>query len=122
MRHAAASAYNIQGYGDGGFRVGGQKKTGSIILVGQQIFDWPIKTASEITAEGLSALWTETASPPEILLVGTGAEFVLLTPSLRNQLREHGIVADAMDTGAACRTYNVLVAEERKVAAALLAV
>ena len=58
----------------------------------------------------------------EILLVGTGKRLVPLHPMLKAQLRERGIGADPMDTGAACRTYNVLMAEGRRVAAALIAV
>lgn len=63
------------------------------------------------------------ADPPvEILLVGCGKRLVPLAPALKAALRERGIGADPMDTGAACRTYNVLMAEGRRVAAALLAV
>jgi uncharacterized protein len=58
----------------------------------------------------------------EILLVGSGARFALLAPDVRRSLQERGLSVDAMDTGAACRTYNILRAEGRRVAAALIAV
>ncbi len=58
----------------------------------------------------------------EILLLGCGRRMGILPPALRQGLRASGIVVDAMDTGAACRTYNVLLAEERRVAAALIGI
>jgi uncharacterized protein len=58
---------------------------------------------------------------PDILVVGTGATFALFPPELRQAVRAWGVVVEAMATPAACRTYNVLLAEERRVAAALIA-
>ncbi len=58
----------------------------------------------------------------EILLVGSGKNLVPLHPDLKAKLREAGIISDVMDTGAAVRTLNILLAEERAVAAAILAV
>ncbi|HEX6011094.1 MAG TPA: Mth938-like domain-containing protein [Geminicoccaceae bacterium] len=58
---------------------------------------------------------------PDILVVGTGAGFVPFPPELRRAIRAWGVVVEAMATPAACRTYNVLLAEERRVAAALVA-
>ena len=59
--------------------------------------------------------------PVEILLIGCGARVAMLDPALKAALKERGIGCDAMDTGAACRTYNVLMAEARRVVAALIA-
>ena len=56
----------------------------------------------------------------QILLLGCGRQMLPVPSALREELRAHGVVIDAMDTGAACRTYNVLLAEDRRVAAALL--
>jgi uncharacterized protein len=62
------------------------------------------------------------AEPPvEVLLLGCGASLHFLTLDLRSALRNHKVGCDVMDTGAACRTYNVLIAESRRVAAALIA-
>ena len=58
----------------------------------------------------------------EILLLGSGPKMGLLPSKLRRELRDAGIVVDVMETGAACRTYNVLLSEDRRVAAALLPV
>jgi uncharacterized protein len=56
----------------------------------------------------------------ELLLLGLGRRMAPVAPALRAALKAHGIAVEAMDTGAACRTYNLLVAEDRRVAAALL--
>ena len=56
----------------------------------------------------------------EFLVIGCGARAMLVPPALRQELRDAGLRLDAMDTGAACRTYNVLLAEDRRVAAALI--
>ncbi len=62
----------------------------------------------------------ETAPPVEILLLGCGARMALIPGALKRSVRDAGPILEAMDTGAACRTYNVLLSEERRVAAALL--
>jgi len=63
------------------------------------------------------------AEPPvEVLLVGCGSAMALIDPDLRDAARARGVALEPMDTGAACRTYNVLMAEDRRVAAALIAV
>ena len=63
------------------------------------------------------------ASPvPEILLIGCGPASALLAPAIRRMLEEAGLGVEIMDTGAACRTFNVLLSEDRAVAAALIAV
>lgn len=111
----------IESYGDGRFRVSGLPLQGSLLILPTATFPWSAADAAGISFESLAPLLA--AVPPvEILLVGTGKRLVPLHPALKAQLREHGIGADPMDTGAACRTYNVLMAEGRRVAAALLAV
>ena len=76
---------------------------------------------AELSVESFSVI--RSAQPAvEILLLGSGPKMGLLPSKLRRELREAGIVVDVMETGAACRTYNVLLSEERRVAAALLPV
>ncbi len=111
----------IESYGDGRFRVSGVPLEGSLLVLPTATFPWPVVDPAGITLDSLSPLLG--ADPPvEILLVGTGKRLVPLPPMLKAQLRERGIGADPMDTGAACRTYNVLMAEGRRVATALIAV
>ncbi len=111
----------IESYGDGRFRVSGVPLEGSLLVLPTATFPWSAADVAGITLDSLGPLLS--SDPPlEILLVGTGKRLVPLHPTLKAQLRERGIGADPMDTGAACRTYNVLMAEGRRVAAALLAV
>lgn len=82
---------------------------------------WPVDAADAVSAESLDVVFTLGESV-ELLLIGCGAEFGPEPAGLRAALKEAGIGLEWMDTGAACRTYNVLVGEERRVAAALIAV
>lgn len=111
----------IDAYGNGGFRIGGEAFQGSVLVLPDgRVTSWAADL-SALSAETFTAV--AAASPaPEILLLGCGARAVFVPPPVRQSLREAGIVIDAMDTGAACRTYNVLIAEQRRVAAALIAV
>ena len=91
------------------------------MLVAGRIEPWGITSFADATLESLAAI-TEVADTIEVLLLGTGTQFLMLRPALREALRNAGLAAEAMDTGAACRTYNVLLAEGRQVATALIAV
>ncbi|NQU71894.1 MAG: hypothetical protein HQ514_15175 [Rhodospirillales bacterium] len=114
---AMASEPNfIQSYGDGGFRIGGETYAGSVIVLRDAVHPWSISDFSDITADSFNIV-----SESGILLVGTGKIMSFLAPDLRAALSARGLTADAMDTGAACRTFNVLLAEDRAVFAALIA-
>ena len=111
----------IQSYGGGGFRIAGASHIGSVLVLPGRTRAWPVTAMAELMVETLAPLWEEGAAV-EVLLIGTGPRTVLLPPPLRAALKERGIVTDVMATGAACRTFNVLLAEDRRVAAALMAV
>lgn len=111
----------IDGYGNGRFRIAGEVHIGSILVLPETVAAWSIGSPSDLSAESLAPVLRLTL-PPEILLIGCGPRAAMIAPALRQILREAGIVTDAMDTGAACRTFNVLLAEERRVVAALIAV
>ena len=111
----------IDAYGGGGFRIAGESFRGSVLVLPDQTVAWPVASIAEVTLSSLGQVLAS-ASAIEILLVGCGARMALIPPPLRQELRAAGLVVDAMDTGAACRTYNILRAEERRVAAALIAV
>jgi uncharacterized protein len=98
--------------------VSGVAYEGAIIVFPDRTLAWPAATAAEITLESLKPVIEH--GGVEILLLGCGRRMRPVPPALRQGLRQAGIVVDAMDTGAACRTYSVLLAEERRVAAALL--
>jgi uncharacterized protein len=92
---------------------------GSLLCVPSGIYGWDPEGGIDRSA--LSKVFEE-ADQIEVLLVGTGREMLPLEPGLAAALRERGIVAEAMSTGAAVRTFSVLLAENRAVAAALVAV
>ncbi|HEX4191907.1 MAG TPA: Mth938-like domain-containing protein [Stellaceae bacterium] len=107
----------IESYGASGFRVSGNSYDGAILVLPHATQLWPVAAIGDISAASLAPV---IESGIQILLLGCGPHMQLVPPALRQELRAHGVVIDAMDTGAACRTYNVLLAEDRRVAAALL--
>ena len=111
----------IESYGNGGFRFAAMSHRGSLICLPSGIYGWQAPAPGAIDAASLETVFAE-ADAIHVLLVGTGLDLVPLSPMLREHCRAAGIVAEPMSTGAAVRTYNVLLAEERAVAAALIAV
>ena len=85
------------------------------------MLSWPVAEVSQVSAENLAPLW-QAVPDLEILLLGCGPRLVPAGPGLSQAVRAAGPVLEPMDTGAACRTYNLLLAEARAVGAALIAV
>jgi uncharacterized protein len=110
----------IERYAAGGFRISGVVHRGAVLVFPEQTLAWPAGDAAALSAESLSPVAEH--GGVQILLIGLGRDGGLVPEALRAALRARGIVVEAMDTGAACRTFNVLVAEDRRVAAALLPV
>jgi uncharacterized protein len=113
--------YPIDAYGAGGFRFADMSHRGSILALPSGIKAWVPTEGNALTVEDFAQVLEESAAI-ELLLVGTGREVVPLTEQVRWRLRDAGIRHDVMQTGAAARTYNILLAENRQVAAALIAV
>lgn len=111
----------IDAYGNGGFRFADMSHRGSVLCLPSGIYGWDKQEAQSLTVADLERVLAE-AAQIEVLLVGTGMEIKPLSKELRAVLREHQISADPMSTGAAVRTFNVMLAESRAVAAALIAV
>jgi uncharacterized protein len=111
----------IDSYGAGGFRFADMSHRGSILALPSGIVAWEIAAAAEFSVEAFEPVLAE-AGEIEVLLVGTGREVAPLPEAVRRRFKETGIGLNVMQTGAAARTYNILVAENRKVAAALVAV
>jgi uncharacterized protein len=111
----------IQAYREGGFTVAGTRHEGSLLVMPERTLPWRVDTLSAITVDSMAPI-TQADPPVELLILGCGSKFALAPERLREALRAHGIVVEAMATPAACRTYNVLLAEDRRVAAALIAV
>jgi uncharacterized protein len=113
--------HQIDAYGNGGFRFGGMSHRGSILALPSGVRAWPFGSVAELDAAALDPVLAE-APAIELLLLGTGADPAFIEEPLRALLAAAGIRLDAMQTGAAARTYNVLLAEDRRVGAALIAV
>ncbi|GJD36530.1 Mth938-like domain-containing protein [Methylobacterium aerolatum] len=111
----------IDTYGNGGFRFAGMSHRGSLLLLPSGVRAWPVTAPGAIDRTSLRPVQAE-AGTIELLLVGTGLDIAAIDPALRGWLKEAGVGLDVMQTGAAARTYNILVGENRKVAAALIAV
>ena len=108
----------ITGYGTGYVLVNQARHERSIVVTPDQIVtDWPASTFADLTAEHLAALLPLGA---EVILIGTGPRQAFPRPEILAPLIRARVGYEVMDVHAACRTYNILVSEERKVAAALL--
>jgi len=111
----------IQSYGSGRFRVNDQVFESSILVWPEQSQSWAPASMADLTLESLQPV-LNLDQGVEVLLLGCGPSISPIPKELRAAVREFGVVMEPMDTGAACRTYNVLMSEERRVAAALIAV
>jgi uncharacterized protein len=111
----------VEAYGNGGFRFADMSHRGSILCLPSGVYAWDPANPLDLNPSDFARLLAE-AEAVEVLLVGTGKDIRRLPASLRDVLKDKKISADAMSTGAAVRTYNVLLAEDRAVAAALIAV
>lgn len=111
----------IDAYGEGGFRFADMSHRGSILCLPSGIHGWEPEDPGKLRLEDFERVFQQ-ADAIEILLIGTGKELKPLPAALRQAFRDARISADPMSTGAAVRTYNVLLAENRAVAAALAAV
>lgn len=116
----AGDRLTIDGYGPGSFKVAGGEVQGSMLIRAEHFGPWPVADATTMDDAGTAPLLA-LSSEVDILLVGTGPKLLHLAPPTRRALREAGLGVEVMTTPAACRTYNVLVAEGRRVAAAVVA-
>lgn len=110
----------IQRYGDGRFSIANQYYAHSVLILPDEVQSWPVTATHAISPEALQPVM-DIAKDIDILLIGSGLT-LQFQPELIKHFRPHGVTVDVMDTGAACRTYNVLLSEGRRVAAALIAV
>ena len=109
----------IQSYGDGGFKISGLDHAGSVIVTALKTQSWNLASIAEIDVKEFCGK-VKSLGELNVLLLGTGTSTLAPNPKLGANLQNLGISLEIMDTGAACRTFNVLVAEERLIAAALI--
>ncbi|MCM2294280.1 Mth938-like domain-containing protein [Allorhizobium sp. BGMRC 0089] len=111
----------IDTYGNGGFRFADMSHRGSLLMLPSGIYAWPVEEGADLTVESLKLVLDE-AEDIEFLLIGSGQELRPIPADVKGALKAAGIGSDPMSTGAAVRTYNVMLSENRAVAAALIAV
>ena len=113
------SALNtITSYGDGFVAVNLERHEGSVIIMPDTpVTSWPVSSFEDLAPEHFDAL---VAAEPEVVIFGSGSRLRFPHPRLTAQLARHRIGVETMDFGAACRTYNILMSEGRRVAVALL--
>lgn len=111
----------IDAYGGGGFRFADMSHRGSLICLPSGVHAWEVADPTELALAAFTPVLAE-VDQIEILLLGTGETQIFLPSELRKSLSEQGLFVESMTTGAAARTYNILLAEKRAVAAALIAV
>jgi uncharacterized protein len=111
----------IEAYGKGGFVFDSMSHRGSLLCLPDAIWAWPVTKPTEIDKVSLARIFAA-ANGIDTLIIGTGTNVWLPPPALREALRAVRVVLDAMQTGPAVRTYNVMIGERRRVAAALIAV
>lgn len=111
----------IDAYGNGGFRFAGMSHRGSLLCLPDGIWGWPVETVSALDEQALARVFGH-ATEIDIFLIGCGRDAMPMPGPLRERFRSHAISADSMPTGAAVRTYNILLGESRRVGTALIAV
>ncbi|MEM1366233.1 MAG: MTH938/NDUFAF3 family protein [Pseudomonadota bacterium] len=112
----------VDAYGNGGFRFAGMSHVGAILCLPSGIYGWAPNTSADLTDTAVFEQAVSEGKELELLLVGTGRDLVPLAPNVREHLAEYAIRTEVMSTGAAIRTFNVLLGEGRRVGAALLPV
>lgn len=111
----------IQSYAAGVFRISGISYGHAVFVSPVETIGWNAQSFSDLTVESFSPLFEE-AENIDVVLLGVGGTMEFMNPKLRAALSAKGLPVDVMPTDAACRTYNVLMAEGRRVVAALLPV
>jgi uncharacterized protein len=111
----------IEAYGKGGFAFADMSHRGSLLCLPDAIWAWPVTRPEEIDEASLARVFAS-ANAIDTLIVGTGTAGWVPPRALREALRAVKVVLDPMQTGPAIRTYNIMMGERRRVAAALIAV
>ena len=111
----------IDAHGGGGFRFAGLSHRGSLLCLPDGIWAWPVGGPAEVSEESLSRVFTR-AADLDFFIVGTGGAPWIMPEPLRMRFREAHVSVDAMTTGPAVRTYNVMLMEGRRVGAVLIAI
>ena len=114
-------APGVEAYGGGGFRVAGQRYEGSILILDDEVRPWAVRFLAEATPESLHAVFASGIGAVEFLLLGVGPKLSPAPKALREAMRTAGFGLEVMNTMEACRLYNLMAEDGRRIAAALIA-
>jgi uncharacterized protein len=115
------TAPGVEAYGGGGFRVAGTRIDGSILILADDVRPWPPTSSASLTAEDFADVFAADRAAVEFVLLGTGAAVAPVPAIVRAALRDEGIGLEVMSTPEASRLYNILAADGRRMACALIA-
>jgi uncharacterized protein len=118
----ARDAPQVDAYGDGGFRLSGARHEGSVLILNDEARAWSVASMAELTPEAFDPVIAAGREAVEFVLLGTGGANALPPRPVREALQRAGIGLEFMDTPSAARLYNILTAEGRRLACALIAV
>jgi uncharacterized protein len=121
MQRFLPGRHQIESFGNGGFRLGGVSHAGSMLITASGTRALDVASISDLSPSHLDVLLAE-KHQSDILLIGTGREMMPLPKAVTTLLRDHAVGYDVMTTNAAVRTYNVVLAEDRRVSAIIIAV
>jgi uncharacterized protein len=111
----------IDTFGPGGFRVAGEWRPGSLLLLDDVALAWRPRSLADLRVEDFARVVSAGSAVSEFVLLGTGARQALPSREIRDAIRQAGMGLEFMATGSAARTYGVLASEGRRVAVALIA-
>jgi uncharacterized protein len=121
MQRFLPGRHQIESFGNGGFRLGGVSHAGSIMITASGTRALEATNIADVNAAHVEILLAE-KSESDMLLIGTGRDVQPLPKAIVDQLKQHAVGYDLMTTNAAVRTYNVVLAEDRRVSAIIIAV
>ncbi|VAW19248.1 FIG020313: hypothetical protein [hydrothermal vent metagenome] len=111
----------VDAYGNGGFRFADMSHKGSLLCLPSGMHAWPVSAIGQLNMESFAPVFA-VADKIDVLMVGMGVQVAYFDPELRRAFKQRNIIVEAIGTGSAISTYNILFAEKRAVAAALIAV
>ena len=114
-----ATVQLIRSYGPGHFLIGEREWRSPVLVTPTVTTAWSVTRVEDLSLDSLAPL-KDAPAPTEFLVLGCGPRAIFVPPPLRAALKGAGLALEVVDTGAACRLYNVLLAESRRVAAALI--
>lgn len=118
----ARNAPSLDSFGEGGFRLAGAWHAGSVLILRDEARPWPVARLADLTPQAFAEVIAAGPREVEFVLLGVGLANALPPRDVRDALRVAGIGLEYMDTATAARTYNVLTAEGRRLACALIAI